>query len=283
LRSGSSGLANLFSPTALGRGFQGLEDQGLSDQQLRTAADLTLRGLGITDSDAAGVLSGTTPEQEALKAEGRELAQVLGDVAQNAAQFERSEIAIQDATITAARVIFSNELANVSQNFNRGGPVYASRGMFVPRGTDTVPAMLTPGEFVVNRAAVQRGNNLALLKAMNSQGNGASGPGHMSGGGRVSYYQMGGIVEGINNAFSDSLPQLRNVFSDFSAAVDKLANTQFSVKLDTTNVNVNLNGASFLATLKEDIKNELLGEVAREIGRAKQNSSGDMELRKTVL
>lgn len=35
-----------------------------------------------------------------------------------------------------------------------GGPIYAADGQFVPRGTDTVPAMLTPGEFVMRRAAV---------------------------------------------------------------------------------------------------------------------------------
>lgn len=39
----------------------------------------------------------------------------------------------------------------------RGGPIYAAQGVIVPyepNGTDTVPAMLTPGEFVVNRQAV---------------------------------------------------------------------------------------------------------------------------------
>lgn len=35
-----------------------------------------------------------------------------------------------------------------------GGLIYASNGRFIPRGTDTVPAMLTPGEFVMRRAAV---------------------------------------------------------------------------------------------------------------------------------
>ncbi len=40
--------------------------------------------------------------------------------------------------------------------YSMGGMVYAANGMFIPRGTDTVPAMLTPGEFVVNRRAVNR-------------------------------------------------------------------------------------------------------------------------------
>lgn len=38
----------------------------------------------------------------------------------------------------------------------RGGPVYRNSGgsIFKPRGTDTVPAMLTPGEFVIRKSAV---------------------------------------------------------------------------------------------------------------------------------
>ena len=37
--------------------------------------------------------------------------------------------------------------------------VYANQGMLIPyrpQGTDTVPAMLTPGEFVVNRKATEQ-------------------------------------------------------------------------------------------------------------------------------
>lgn len=42
------------------------------------------------------------------------------------------------------------------------GVLYANRGMFVPRGTDTQPAMLTPGEGVINRAG------MAALDRINS-------------------------------------------------------------------------------------------------------------------
>ena len=38
--------------------------------------------------------------------------------------------------------------------------------VLVPRGTDTVPAMLTPGEFVVNAKATAE--NYDLLRAINS-------------------------------------------------------------------------------------------------------------------
>lgn len=66
--------------------------------------------------------------------------------------------------------------------FNKGGlakPLYRAEGgsIFKPRGTDTVPAMLTPGEFVIrksavdkigvsNLAAINNGNASAVNKAM---------------------------------------------------------------------------------------------------------------------
>jgi hypothetical protein len=40
------------------------------------------------------------------------------------------------------------------RNFSQGGVVYAADG-FIPRGTDTVPAMLTPGEGVLSRRGMQ--------------------------------------------------------------------------------------------------------------------------------
>ena len=284
LASGSAGLAGLFSASALGAGFKTLEGQGLSAQELRGAEDLTLQRFGI---QGTGVLSNTTAEQQALNAEGRELAGALGGLASQEAAFAKAEIAIQDATINAAQLSFDRTLADVqraqgAQGLARGGIVYASRGMFVPRGTDTVPAMLTPGEFVVNRAAVNRGNNLQILRAMNT-GGGASAPGALSGGGSVRYYNDGGFVDGITSVFANALPGLTNIFSGFAETVEKLVNTKFNVALDPTNINVNFNGASFLETLKDDIKDGLLTEVGNEIQKYKANNSGDLIKKDSVL
>lgn len=49
----------------------------------------------------------------------------------------------------------------------KGGPVYAATGLMVPHGTDTVPAMLSPGEFVMSKGAVQS-LGLGAMKAINS-------------------------------------------------------------------------------------------------------------------
>jgi hypothetical protein len=48
----------------------------------------------------------------------------------------------------------------------KGGPVYANNGMMMPRGTDTVPAMLTPNEFVINRDSSIA--NRSLLEHINN-------------------------------------------------------------------------------------------------------------------
>lgn len=47
-------------------------------------------------------------------------------------------------------------LGGLVEGFKRGGLVYAQSGMFTPRGTDTVPAMLTPGEGVLDRDLTMR-------------------------------------------------------------------------------------------------------------------------------
>jgi len=58
------------------------------------------------------------------------------------------------------------------KKFNMGGQVYLNQGNVVPGqgNTDTVPAMLTPGEFVVNKEATAA--NLPLLQAINNSTNG---------------------------------------------------------------------------------------------------------------
>ena len=286
LRTGDAGLAGLFGSSALGAGFKSLEGQGLSDPEMQRAAGMSLGAVGINDTRSAQILAGSTNEEEAIKSEGRELASVMGDLAQQQAQFEVANIEIQDAVINAANATFGREIRDISTRnvtpLASGGMVYANRGMFVPRGTDTVPAMLTPGEFVVNRSAVQRSNNLQILRAMNT-GGGASAHGAMSGGGVVRYYQDGGGVDSGGGSLASVIPSLQTVFSDFAATVDKLVNTKFQVALDPTNVNVNFNGASFLETMKQDIKSELLNEVGEQIKKAKPNTSGDLKTGNTVL
>jgi TP901 family phage tail tape measure protein len=108
--------------------------------------------------------------------------------------------------------------------FASGGVVYAQNGSlinFQPRGTDTVPAMLTPGEFVVNRKATK--NNLSLLQAINDN----KMP-YMASGGMVQRFQGGGMAEmsgggagGVSNISLDT-SGLDSAFNKFSQYVESL-------------------------------------------------------------
>ena len=73
--------------------------------------------------------------------------------------------------INNAQLQFSQDLAGGNaQLLARGGTVYAKDGieLFKPKGTDTVPAMLTPGEVIVNNRGANAGNNRGLLRRMNN-------------------------------------------------------------------------------------------------------------------
>lgn len=66
--------------------------------------------------------------------------------------------------------------------------------IFEPKGTDTVPAMLTPGEFVVNKDATKK--NKGLLQAINNGKAKGGSIGYFSSGGGVSYLASGGAAAG---------------------------------------------------------------------------------------
>ena len=153
-----------------------------------------------------------------------------------------------------------------------------------------MPAMLTPGEFVVRRAAVQRGNNLAILQAMNRGQSGVSNNGAavgMANGGVVRYRQhgsdnpetnqSGGVGFGLS---SETVQGLTTALNDFNTKlkdnIQKLNDTTFHVKLDNTNINVNLTGGSFLSTLKSDMSEQVLATVGQEIINYKVGNDGKL-------
>jgi TP901 family phage tail tape measure protein len=72
------------------------------------------------------------------------------------------------AGAAGARAKASQVVIRGVQKRNSGGPIFMSNGTTVPGtgNTDTVPAMLTPGEFVVNKEATK--NNLGLLHSINN-------------------------------------------------------------------------------------------------------------------
>ncbi len=295
LRSGSADLASLFggdAQLAAIKSIQKTEDPAVANR----AASIALGQMGITDPNAAGILTGTDPEKTALNQQGQALAREQAELAELQAQSAKMEVASAEMNIATANLKFEGEMNRQSRETERatrsgaqvgaglgalplarGGVVYANKGIFVPRGTDTVPAMLTPGEFVVNRNAVQRGNNLQILRAMNSTNGPTGQAAAMSGGGQVGYYALGDIVQSFGNIVGNLAPSISeaaSVFSPFVAAVEKLSNIEIGVSSKPVDVTVTLNGANILSVIDDKISNEVLNAVAREIPQYKTNSSG---------
>jgi len=113
-----------------------------------------------------------------------------------------------------------------------GGPVsYLADGgsAMKPKGTDTQPAMLTPGEFVVNKKSTEK--NRGLLESINSGKNKSNVEYHSSGGsvGGVGYYAAGGaVVAGAGATIAGLGVAINSISKSFeiaSQAVSKFANS----------------------------------------------------------
>ena len=296
LRSGDAEMAALFSPQAMGQALKQLRAEGADSATLQRAGEIAANSVGLDDR-AGQVLTGTTQELNNLRNQGQALAAVGGQVSQLMAESAKMEVASAEMAIENANVVFKNtmeragrtqERADAGLGLARGGMVYASRGIFVPRGTDTVPAMLTPGEFVVNRAAVHRGNNLQVLRAMNGNGAtvgaGPAGAANMSGGGQVGYYQFGDLVRGMGSIFSESLPNLKAIFDGFSSAVANLSNLELGVTVNKPiDVNVRLLNDNILKVIDDKIAQAVLDGVAQEAPKWNRNQSGGTQRSEAIM
>jgi chromosome segregation ATPase len=97
-----------------------------------------------------------------------------------------SQMEVQD---TAAKA--TSSLPARGPKMAKGGLVYLAKGgdVFKPQGTDTVRAMLTPGEFVIKKSSVDKiGSD--KLNQLNQGGDVKA----FAKGGLVSYLQMGGLA-----------------------------------------------------------------------------------------
>jgi TP901 family phage tail tape measure protein len=148
-----------------------------------------------------------------------------------------------------------------------GGMVPTS--VFTPRGTDTVPAMLTPGEYVVNKKAAAE--NRPLLESINGK--------RKSRNPRSSYYQDGGNVSnnGVNNVVAIDVQEISKFVTSFDRFSKELANLNIPSEITlqgTHTVDVNVNGAQVL----NDLLNGPIGEmVASEVELAFQRQSNESE------
>lgn len=283
----TGGGVNGFSQTAIADAIDNLRSQQEAGATEAFGQNITsliervasggLANVGLGGANAQ-VLAGTTTEEEQLKKEIRELAAVLPAAAQ-------SEMQAAELQLQAAR----DQVRAAGQRLNTAGGDpqsvkdkkfagnYATGGaIFRKRGTDSVPAMLTPGEFVVRRSAVQRGNNLNMLRAMNGGGDAKSigGTVYASGGG-LNTSSGGGEID-----FS-SLSKAANAMTTASNAmkimVEKLGQLKLNVTLAPTNHNVNVTGTSALLAMGEEIQEKILDMVGKKLSRSKASGGGRLD------
>lgn len=104
-----------------------------------------------------------------------DLGQYLGSAFKNA--FNNQSGNINTGGTTTPTVNRGNESQGKNFKFAKGGPVYLKRGgqpvVMKPSGTDTVPAMLTPGEYVMKRSAVKNAGQSFMDKVNNMDLKGA--------------------------------------------------------------------------------------------------------------
>jgi len=161
--------------------------------------------------------------------------------------------------------------SGISKKIQKFGPktqYYSDGGsVFTPRGTDTVPAMLTPGEYVVNRKAAAQ--NRPLLEAINGKQSRAK---------NSPYYHDGGDVtgNGVNNVVVDT-QEISKFVTSFDRFAKELASLNVPEQITiqgTHTVEVNVNGGQVL----NDLLNGPIGDLVRtEIASAFEQQNQDSE------
>lgn len=139
---------------------------------------------------------------DAFQGTGQNLQGLNTRIQASAAEFERLNTILRELAVPAAGAAPAPAAGAAGPEiFARGGPVYLAAGGFQPRGTDTVAAMLTPREYVVNATSAQA--NLGLLNHINR----SAGPVYLAGGGSAELFATLDAPRQARNAFLNQ-PQL---------------------------------------------------------------------------
>jgi hypothetical protein len=164
-------------------------------------------------------------------------------------------------------VDFRNDKPNIEVvKRANGGPI------FKPQGTDTVPAMLTPGEFVMKKSAVDRIGHATL----NKMNNGAS---YFAEGGSVgassnldqaeSFSKIAANFSGFITSFDSSVVNFNSSVKDFGAKVSEFASAVATMPATlTVNGEVGANVTSNAAGIITQISNVVQTMIANEIKKA---------------
>ena len=202
MRGAVGGLLDRLKDIELRPGMTGGDISKRLQAQMANALAIRARGFGLNPQELKKIFESTTKEDKLIndlrainaeeqaaatalqQAEFQQMTDLIGAIGDLIATLEAAQGAAGDAGGDAAGG------GKPPQRRAQGGIIYAAEGQsisntaFKPKGTDTVPAMLTPGEFVVNKKATSQ--NMGLLKSINSGG--------------TNYLARGGVVTSPNNS-----------------------------------------------------------------------------------
>jgi TP901 family phage tail tape measure protein len=129
----------------------------------------------------------------------------------------------------------------------------AGGGLMRPRGTDTIPAMLTPGEFVVN--AKDASKNRGVLNAINS-----------------GYYAQGGLVGHHAPGVHMQQPQVMGLDPRLRQMVNAVAKEFHGDKLAAINA-LRQRGFNLPVNIEQMVNNETVDNALRNAGIGEQNEA----------
>lgn len=153
------------------------------------------------------------------------------------------------------------------QSFNTGGKVMGKSGI------DTNPAMLTRGEYVVNKSSVDK-YGTSMMEQINK--------------GKFKGFARGGSVGGDSSSASPpsfsliepaQLEMIRQSFAPFISAVNDLISMpkEIQVQMGPVNVSVNHNGLEIFSTIQQETKNMIMEAVSKNFEKIRQDlKSGNL-------
>jgi hypothetical protein len=166
------------------------------------------------DPEVAKAIYGATTKEEQLIQSMDNLAAQQNQAAQMNAAFEAQNTAMlinSEQQLIQALNNLANNIGAALMSSGGQVPRYLSKGgvgsLFRPKGTDTIPAMLTPGEYVLQKKIVDR-YGVNAIEALN---NGSAEIAYLAGGGFPYKRKPHSNVVGYNYTKGDG--------SDFTAAI----------------------------------------------------------------
>ena len=198
-------------------------------------------------------------------------------IAQDLITQEAEKILYEKYKLIARNAANPNASSRTNQAFSK--LLYKADGgsIFKPQGTDSVPAMLTPGEFVMRKAAVDK-IGVTKLSQMNNSASYFANGGMVNGSSSLdqstSFNQVAASFNGFIASFNVSVETFNNSIQIFGDKVNDFANA-VSVMPSTLTVNGEV-GASVVtntAGIVTQISNVVQNMIASEIKKALNNNT----------